>query len=70
MEEELEQLVAFIRETEPEYLLMALWWVQNSGLRHLIDSGEPDDKALEQIDDRVSCEYPALFEYAVTHARS
>ncbi len=70
MEEELEQLVAFIRETEPEYLLVALWWVHYSGVRRLIDHGEPDDEALEQIDDRVSSEYPALFEYAVTHARS
>ena len=70
MEEELEQLVIFIRETEPDYLLVALWWVQNSGVRYLIDNGEPDDEALEQIDERVASDYPALFEYAVAHARS
>ncbi len=68
MEEELEQLAAFIRDTDPEYLLVALWWVQNSGVRHLIEGGEPDDEALEQLDDRVASEYPDLFEYAVVHA--
>ncbi len=68
MEEELKQLATFIRETEPEYLLVALWWLQNTGVRHLIESGEPDDDALELIDDRVASEYPALFDYAVVHA--
>ncbi len=67
MQKELDELAAFIRDAEPEYLLAVLWWIQNSGARHLIASCEPDDEALQAIEDRVASEYPYLFEFAVTH---
>ncbi len=53
----------FVRSLEDELLLPALWLVRRAGLGAILDSYEPNERALEIIDDRLFTKSRRLYDF-------
>ncbi len=56
-------LAVFVRGLEDELLLPALWLVRRSGLGAILESYEPDERAVEIIEDRLLTKYRLLYDF-------
>ncbi len=58
-----EDLVAFVRGLDDDLLLPALWLIRRSGLGAILSSYEPDERAVDMINDRLFKEDHRLYEF-------
>jgi hypothetical protein len=56
-------LAAFVQGLEDELLLPALWLIRRSGLGAILTFYEPDERAVEIIDDRLFTSNRRLYEF-------
>ena len=58
-----QELAAFVRGLEDDLLLPALWLVRRAGLGEILSFYEPDQRALETINNRLLAENRPLYEF-------
>ena len=58
-----EDLVVFLRGLEDELLLPALWLIRRSGLGAILRFYDPDEGAIETLNDRLFRENRELYEF-------